>query len=385
LTKRESNNNKSIPRASLGSASGADMAVVVLDAFISNISCMLVTLAQEEVGLLLGIPGEIEKLTRMVGDIRCVLSDAERRQSESQTISQWVMELKDLMYDADDIIDLCQIKADERTEKSGSSSHFFNCCLSNPGFSHKIGRRIKVLNGKLENIVNRISLLGLIEYRVGSSGVSRSVFTVNRKTDPLIVQSDIVGEKVQEDTNTLVELITKEYANVTNDMAVIAIVGIGGIGKTTLAKKMFNDQRIKDEFQVKIWVCISKEVVERELLKNVIREAGGNHCAAQERSELIPLLERLIAGKKFLLVLDDVWRESEKVWHGLLREPFMSGARGSKIVVTTRDQTVAMRMKAIHSLRVDKLQDDDAWSLLIKQVRSQLLFLAITSFTYSLF
>lgn len=344
---------------------------VILDAFISNISLVLLTMAQEEVGLLLGIPGEIEKLTRMVGDIRCVLSDAERRQSESQTISQWIMELKDLMYDADDIIDLCQIKASEHTHLSGSSCRFLNSCLSNPVFSHKIGRRIRVLNYKLEDIVNRISLLGLIEHRVGLSAVRTSILTVSHKTDPLIVQSDIVGEKIEEDTDALVELITKEDAIVTNNMAVVAIVGVGGIGKTTLAKKVFNDQRIKDEFQVKIWVCVSKEVTERDLLKNVIREAGGNDCVAQERSELIPLLERLIAGKKFLLVLDDVWRESEKAWHGLLREPLMSGARGSRIIVTTRDQTAAMRMKAIHSLHVNKLRDDDAWSLLVKQVCSK--------------
>lgn len=344
---------------------------MILDAFISNISVLLLKMAQDKVGLLLGIPGKIEKLSRLVGDIRCVLSDAERRQSESQTISQWIMELKDLMYDADDIIDLCQIKADEHSYLSGSSCYFLNSCLFNPVFSHKIGSRIKVLNNKLEGIVNRISLLGLIEHRVGLATVSRSVSTVNRRTDPLIVQSDIVGEKIEEDTDTLVDLITKEDANVTNNMAVVAIVGVGGIGKTTLAKKVFNDQRIKDEFQVKIWVCISKVVIERDLLNNVIREAGGIHSAAQERSELIPLLERLIAGKKFLLVLDDVWRESEKAWHGLLREPLMSGAQGSRIIVTTRDETVAMRMKAIHSLHVNKLQDDDAWSLLVKQVGSK--------------
>ncbi|KAF3325248.1 NBS-LRR disease resistance protein [Carex littledalei] len=142
---------------------------------------------------------------------------------------------------------------------------------------------------------------------------------------------------------------------------------MGGIGKSTLAKKIFNDPRIEDEFQLKIWVCVSEEVKGEEVLKCVIRGAGGEPGYTNERSELVPILERHVNGKKFFLVLDDVWAESRAVWDGLLRAPMSSGAHGSRLLVTSRDERVANGMRATKSHRVEKLSDEDGWSLLIKQ------------------
>ncbi|XP_078153617.1 putative disease resistance RPP13-like protein 1 isoform X2 [Carex rostrata] len=143
---------------------------------------------------------------------------------------------------------------------------------------------------------------------------------------------------------------------------------MGGIGKTTLAKRIFNDQRIHEEFQLKVWVCVSKEVKGIEILKCMIREIGGQYGDAKERSELVPLLKRLVKGKKFLLVLDDVWEESRDVWDGLLRVPMTDGAHGSRLVVTTRDGRVANGMKAAKSHQMNKLSEEDGWSLLVKQL-----------------
>ncbi|KAF3325245.1 disease resistance RPP13-like protein 1 [Carex littledalei] len=143
---------------------------------------------------------------------------------------------------------------------------------------------------------------------------------------------------------------------------------MGGIGKSTLAKKIFNDRRIEDEFQLKIWVCVPKEVKGEEVLKCVIRGAGGEPGYTNKRSELVPILERHVNGKKFFLVLDDVWAESRAVWDDLLRAPMSSGAHGSRLLVTSRDERVANGMRATKSHRVEKLSDEDGWSLLIKQV-----------------
>ncbi|KAJ3684135.1 hypothetical protein LUZ61_013299 [Rhynchospora tenuis] len=332
---------------------------------------MLTKMAEEEVGMLLGVPGEIEKLGRTVGDIQCLLSDAERRQIESKSIEKWLLELTDVMYDADDIMDLCQIKAKERSERHGCSSNF-GCgismlsCLRNPVFAHKIGTQIKELNSRLNEIYERKSKLSLqIESQndVGPSNV-RPVVPV-----PSAPLADIVGYKIEEDTAMLVKLLTTDdEESVKENVSAVAIVGMAGIGKSTLAKKVFYDPEIQREFPLRILVCVSKDLKEVQLLKCIIREVGGDYSAAEEKSELVPKLARLVENKKFFLVLDDVWPESQEVWNGLLREAMIGGARGSRLLVTTRNDRVARFIQATTTHHVQKLSEEDAWSLLAKQV-----------------
>ncbi|KAJ3685007.1 hypothetical protein LUZ61_014171 [Rhynchospora tenuis] len=304
---------------------------MILDAFLKNLSSLVSTMVADEVGMLLGIPGEIEKLGETVRDIQSVLSDAERKQTKGSAIERWLLQLKDVMYDADDLMDLCQIKAEDRRTRydNPSCSKFssgFNLlsCFRNPVFAHKVGKKIKELNSRLDKIAKQTSDLSL-QRVVGQSNVQCGHSDISRETDSTIVQDDIVGDKIEEDTKLLVEWLTTEENSV-------------------------------------------KENVRVELLKCIIREAGGSHGAAEERSELVPMLERLVRGKKFFLVLDDVWPKSQNVWNELLRAAMISGARGSRLLVTTRDVNVALYMKATKSHQVEKLSDEDGWSLLTKQV-----------------
>ncbi|XP_078153217.1 putative disease resistance protein RGA3 [Carex rostrata] len=352
--------------------------VMILDAFLPKFNELLMQMAQDEVGMLLDIPGQIEKLNKTVCDIQCVLADAERKKSKGSAIERWLMQLKDVMYDADDVIDLCQMKVKERLAASSSHSSTnarYGChllsCFRNPLFAHEIGYKIKDINSRLQEIAKSKATLGLTEsplfYGPFVPG-NRVDSMISRKTDPAVVQADIVGEQIEQDTELLVNWLIEEEKDVRENIVVAAIVGMGGIGKTTLAKRIFNDKRIGEAFQLKIWVCISKEVKGVEVLKCMIREAGGEHGAAQERSELVPILVRTIQKKKFLLVLDDVWEESRKVWDDLLRAPMNGAAHGSRLLVTTRDERVANGIRVARSHRVDKLSDVDGWSLLIKQV-----------------
>ncbi|XP_078151074.1 putative disease resistance protein RGA3 [Carex rostrata] len=339
---------------------------MILDAFLSNFSKFLMQMVTDEVGMLLGIPGQIEKLGETVHDIQCVLADAERKQSNDRTIERWLKQLKDVMYDADDVIDHFQIKAKERLAGFPLLS-----CFRNPFFSHEIGSKIKDINSRLEEIAKRRADLGLTQSQIcpgPSHQVRRVDSIISIKTDPLIVGDDIVGEKIEEDTEILVNWLTEEEKGVRENVGVVAIIGMGGIGKSTLAKKIFNDQRIGDEFQLKIWVCVSKEVKGVEVLKCVIQEAGEEPPNTNERSILVPKLGSLVKGKKIFLILDDVWEESQAVWEGLLRAPMSRGAHGSRLLITTRDERVTNGMRATKSHRVEKLSNDDGWSLLIKQV-----------------
>jgi ABC-type glutathione transport system ATPase component len=105
---------------------------------------------------------------------------------------------------------------------------------------------------------------------------------------------------------------------------VIAIVGVGGIGKTTLAQKVFNDEAIQGNFSKKIWSSV-KNLSDVELLRRAIIEVGGDHLLAGDaKVALNRTLKDALIGHKTLLVMDDVWDHG--AWEGVLKIPLVSAA-----------------------------------------------------------
>ncbi|KAF0896661.1 hypothetical protein E2562_026774 [Oryza meyeriana var. granulata] len=352
---------------------------IVLDAFASYVRDLLTQVAQDEVTLLLGVSGEIANLEDRLHSLDDYLADAERRRITDQSVQGWVRKLKDAMYDATDILDLCHLKAMQRGGSSSApvvdigylDSLLF--CLRNPLFAHDIGSRIKALNARLDTICKSgaaFSFLKLEAYE--DMAAPRRSSAADRKTDPVLERSAVVGEKIEEDTRALVQRLTKgKHANNTAMIIAVAVVGTGGIGKTTLAKKVFNDETIQEAFDKKIWLSVTQDVNEVELLRTAIKSAGGGSRDAQDsnKSLLVPALVDAIRDKRFFLVLDDVW--SDGAWSSLLKAPFSHGAAGSRVLITTRLVSVARGMQAAHPFHhVDKLRPEDAWSLLKKQVVS---------------
>nr|CBW30237.1 Disease resistance protein (CC-NBS-LRR) [Musa balbisiana] len=337
---------------------------VVLDAFISGLVGTLKDLAKEEVDLLLGVPGEIQKLQRTLRNIHSVLRVAEKRRIEDEDVNDWLMELKDVMFDADDLLDECRMEAQKWTPRESDPKPSTSCgfpffaCFREVKFRHEVGVNMKVLNDRLEEISARRSKLQLHV----SAAEPRVVPRVSRITSP-VMESDMVGERLEEDSKALVEQLTKQDPS--KNVVVLAIVGIGGIGKTTFAQKVFNDGKIKASFRTTIWVCVSQEFSETDLLGNIIEGAGGNYNREQSRSQLEPLVEGLLRGNKFLLVLDDVW--DAQIWDDLLRNPLQGGAAGSRVLVTTRNAGIARQMKAAHVHEMKLLPPEDGWSLLCKK------------------
>ncbi|XP_038986216.1 putative disease resistance protein RGA4 [Phoenix dactylifera] len=336
---------------------------MILPAFVGRYMKKLADFVEGEVSIMLGVKDELQKLQRRLERMRGFLEQAERKRHEDTNISNWVGELKDIMYDADDIIDLCIIEGGKLLESHQPVSAvchpfpLFSCfgCMK---FRYEIGDKIRDLNKRLKEIAEDRSILPKLEnpnQDVQESGVNP------RRTFPIEDSSDIVGTQIAEATQSLVESLVQGDKK---KFWILGIVGMGGIGKTTLASIIYNDERIKENFSIRVWVCVSKNFSEAKLLQEIIRSAGGNYGQAETKAELIPILSRVLS-RRFIVVLDDIWEA--KVWEDLLRYPLESAAADGRIVITSRDINVAKNMRArVH--HVDKMDSNEGWQLFCKKV-----------------
>ncbi|CAM0955726.1 unnamed protein product [Alopecurus aequalis] len=375
---------------------------VVLDALVPYVKKMITSMAEEEVRMLLGVSGEIKKMEANLVYLQSYLADAERRRITDKSVKVWVGRLKDAMYEATDILELCQLEAmdqrqEERSRKASNSSRFcslveqlkkklhgflepFLFCLQNPAFAHEVGGRIKKLNGDLDSIrkdaaaFNFVNLGSYEERRRPTDSAKRSRIS---KTTPWFDESAIVGDRIEKDSEELVQKLCShghDSGTGTTKVKVMSIVGPGGMGKSTLAKKIFAQEAIKEEFITRIWLSVTRHFDKAELLRAAITHAGGKHGEEKDESILEKTLTDTLSANKFLLVLDDVW--SDRAWKEVFRVPVVNAGRrqpGSRVLVTTKNEDVVQKMGASSSdqLHVSKLDDEDAWCLLKKQLPQQ--------------
>ncbi|KAL9450560.1 hypothetical protein AB3S75_012313 [Citrus x aurantiifolia] len=138
---------------------------------------------------------------------------------------------------------------------------------------------------------------------------------------------------------------------------------MGGIGKTTLAQFAYNNDGVKKHFDERIWVCVSDPFDEFKIARAIIEALKRDSSKdLVEFNSLMQHIQECVEGKKFFLVLDDVWNEDYYKW-----EPFYkclkNGLHGSKILITTRKDKVARTMRSINVISVNELSEIECWSV----------------------
>ncbi|TVU23551.1 hypothetical protein EJB05_25925, partial [Eragrostis curvula] len=339
----------------------------IIDSLVGSCVQKLQDIATEEAILILGVNEEIIELQRRMDQICHFLHDTERNRLEKSADNNWLGQLRDAMYDADDIIDIARSKGrnilpDSALPISGKSvacsDLSFLSCFSNFRTRREVAVKVRNLNKRIENIMKDKVFSSLTHTQP-----IRNVSAQEQRKTSNLVEPNLVGKEVVHACRKVVDLV---LAHKENKSYKLAIVGTGGVGKTTLAQKIYNDQKIKSTFNKQAWVCVSKDnISDVALLKEVIRYIGVHQEQGESVGELQSNLASAIKDKSFFLVLDDVWQSN--TWTNLLRTPLHAAATGI-ILVTTWHDTVAMEIGVNHTHRVDLMSVDVGWELLWKSM-----------------
>ncbi|XP_058183936.1 putative disease resistance RPP13-like protein 1 [Rhododendron vialii] len=207
-------------------------------------------------------------------------------------------------------------------------------------FHFQMANKVNNINLLLEEVYNRANEIGL-KPASDVHGVEHMEF---RLTVPFIDDRVIVGR--EHDVSKVIEMLLASDVE-DDELPVIAIVGMAGLGKTALAQLVYKQDKIVSNFgSERMWICVSDIFKVDRLLNEMVESLTKNKSDMQNVEAIVEKLGEKLNGKKYLLVLDDVWNRSETKWQ-CMRDSLLGigGSKGSKVIVTTRDMDVVSTMK----------------------------------------
>ncbi|GJS16552.1 disease resistance protein [Tanacetum coccineum] len=342
------------------------MAGSITIALVSDAVIRLTSKAFKEYGLLTDLENDLSALKETFKQIRGVLDDAEKKQTTQKGVEEWLRTLKSASLEVENVLDEAKTVAMmQRLHREMGKRYKIRTYLSyhrNPGMvKFKIAHKLKNIRKKLEEINANGSKFQLTSNTTSEDGAGIRGEISNRETSSLDL-SKIYGR--DEEKKVIVDKICNQDIGIRrddDDVRVYAIRGMGGIGKTTLAQYVYNHEAVKTHFELKFWVYVS-DVFD---INKIIKSIGGSEEGAQLDAMQVCLRNKL-RGKKFFLVMDDVWIENKqmKKWDELCKA-LSCGAKGSTVMITTRKEDTARLMAKNPELQhnVGVLSEEESWSL----------------------
>ncbi|KAM3201804.1 hypothetical protein P3L10_029428 [Capsicum annuum] len=267
----------------------------------------------------------LKKLKTTLFGLRAVLSDAENKQASNRDVSRWLNELRDAVDGAENLMEevnyeALRLKVEGRLRNLAETSNQQVSDL-NLSLEDTIKEKLEDTIETLQDLQKQIGHLGLKEHFASTKRETRTPSTS-------VVEPDVFG----------------------------------GVGKTTLAKAAYNDEKVIDHFDLKGWFCVSEAYDALRIAKGLLQEIGSFDLNVDDNlNQLQVKLKEKLNGKRFLIVLDDVWNDNYREWDDL-RNLFVQGATGSKIIVTTSKVNVA-QMIGRGAINMGILSSEASWAL----------------------
>ncbi|KAL1535354.1 putative disease resistance protein RGA4 isoform X1 [Salvia divinorum] len=335
----------------------------VLQVFVQH----LINHCKKEISLVRGLKKEAEKLTGSLDTIQKFLNDAEMRAIPGEAVKSWLMKLENVAFDADNVLDefnyhlLCK-QVEPVMPIKPMKQKVLSCfpCFNHISHSRPMALRIQEINEELESINKGAADLGLKETLAANvptlpdAARETGSFTL----DPIFIGRDKVASEI-------VEMLT---ACTTTDerVFILAIVGMGGLGKTTLTRKVFHLLKEKNRFGSHIWVHVSQIFDPIALLKKILKELAPHKVEAEmSKQDILKNLQEALKDKTYLFILDDIWNEDLLKWEDFINSLLgVTSIMGSAIITTTRGTKVATTMSPHQTHELKELSEEDCLSII---------------------
>ncbi|GJN28427.1 hypothetical protein PR202_gb16549 [Eleusine coracana subsp. coracana] len=348
------------------------MEASVLSATLNVVANKLAPLVIKQYSSIVGVTEDLKELKDLVEEINCLLERIGYEAKGNDPSLKWLKKLKDVAYTADDIVDEFQLKAEEHDAALATNGGIISNMWIKPKsfiFQCKAASKVKAIKKEFATIVKQRTDFSAIANSLLDSHPIRHINNtiVEMPSLPIVDEALVLGRdgEKQKIISKLVE------TNDQNGIKVVSIIGLGGSGKTTLAKLIFNDDKIiAKHFEVRLWVHVSQEFDVEKLVQKLFESFSDNDSGQYKLPYMSKTISDKLTGKRFLLVLDDVWTESQTLWEEFIIY-LKSGTPGSRVLLTTRSSSSAetVPLPSTYLFNLPLLSQDDSWQLFKQSLR----------------
>lgn len=339
------------------------MAEGIVSAFVNK----LVSLIEEESALLGGVRENFMLLRDQLEWMKSFLKDAENKRGSSHLVEVWVTQIIDLAYHAEDVIDAYLLY--EETDLARNCVMKIMCSGGLKLKSlHQFGMEIEQINTRAERISASRSDYNLeLQTQDARSRIVEEM-EWRRKGLPTLEESDIVGFKKETD-----QLVCWLEDDVNLHRKVISIIGMGGLGKTTLARVAYNHMSRRHYFGARAWITVSQDYQVKDLLLSAAKQLDINVSSyknkEEEEEDLEQRIRKVLLSKRYFVVIDDVWKV--EAWERIALA-FPDNAYGSRIILTSRNNEVALHADPLgqNLLKLRFFEKEESWELFCRKVFS---------------